>query len=212
MNKILEKFYTENKAVLDITAILLVASGLVLNINSGDGFSGISLNQVKFLLLASTIFFLSSLIWRAYAFSLSPYLGLNNKETDLILIKKLSITFFFLLIATLFTANLLIYLIISYSKIFEFFAYVIVCYSVLYLSHQYLFSSIIKKTMNWFRYIYAFYFVLIWAGIPITAYVFIIYLRPYNNLQNFFLVSIGIALLICFAVLLHIKIQSKKKG
>ena len=210
MNKTLEKFYTENKAILDITAILLVASGLVLNINSGDGFSSISLNQVKFLLLASTIFFLSSLIWRAYAFFMSPYLNLNNAETALIIIKKLNVTFFFLLIVILFTANLLVYLIISYLKEFEFFAYVIICYSVLYLSHQYLFDRIIKKTMNWFRYMYAFSFFLIWIGIPITAYILTIYLRPYKNPQNFFLLSIGITVLICSLILLLVKIHSKK--
>lgn len=124
MNKEIKYFYDSEKPLVEVTSFLLVITGIFLNLQSENILITTSLRQIKFLLLSLSLISLIYLIKQVFVFFILPIrentstLLYNPAEEPLIKLKNTSraivLITFFTIISSLFSANLLIYLFLSY--------------------------------------------------------------------------------------------------
>ncbi|MDQ5948954.1 MAG: hypothetical protein QG589_79 [Patescibacteria group bacterium] len=127
MKEYIKKFHLENKEIIDVTTVVFVITGLVLNINPENQLRKISIGQVDFFLLSLSIILLIYLLYQSFIFFIQPLLntGLQSNQIDphkklkeeIFNITKilLPILFIFLLIL-LFVINLIVYLILTFPR------------------------------------------------------------------------------------------------
>ncbi len=213
MKKLLENFYNDNKAAFEIAGILLIITGLILNIPATNGWVGKSLNQLEFfLLLASDIAVIYLLIITLQSFLL-PFLEKEDESTDQqtvhglkktikFLLQKILVATFFILIGFLFAFNLVIYLIFSHPRESIFLAITLFCY-LLILKFSVRFSIPTRPlSERWHTHLWTIFLFLFSIGIPIISYFFLYLDLPITiyylgvSIAISFLISITIYLLI----------------
>lgn len=139
IKKDLQKLYEDNKPLFEIGGILLVFTGLMLNIPVSTNFVGQCLRILQFFSLAGSLLILMVLMLEIIAVLIQPLidsienqkrLGRVNEPTSLLRVITtitfpLSILFFFLLTLTF-------YLVFSFTREFLFLIAILMCHVFIY--------------------------------------------------------------------------------
>lgn len=123
----LQKLYVDQHAMFEVTGILLVFSGLILNIDSANGYVGESIRLLQFFSLAGASIALINLIHHIIGVLMTPLLEWlkvvqrgNPAHEGRNLFQSLAVLLFPLTILFLLIISLLVYLVNSYFAEFRF--------------------------------------------------------------------------------------------
>ncbi|HEX9721711.1 MAG TPA: hypothetical protein VGA53_00415 [Candidatus Paceibacterota bacterium] len=213
MEKLLKDYYTKNKIFLEVTAFLLVISGLFLNIPDTEGTVGKSLQQLKFFSLVLSSSALFYLLYRSVSFFIAPLiekaLEVGNRDGGTVEDLQKRVQFLLAIIAgmafiafmtALFAVNLLIYVVFSFPREFLFLSITIGSNLVLIFFSSKLKYFLWARTPN-----LAIFFVftvsfLLAVGVPLGVYI-LLYLKlglfSFSSVMLLFLV-VGLSCVVSY--------------